>query len=95
MVKSYERSQMKHEKSLPRSEAAKRKHGSFLSAASRFAPPRDVVYNKTDPDVPGRAFQTLSISNHCPAIASTDIHAFVYHQSPLRVDVFLMISLPC
>ncbi|XP_046567757.1 sperm-tail PG-rich repeat-containing protein 2-like [Haliotis rubra] len=53
VVKSYERSQLKHEKTLPRSEAAKRKHGSFLSAASRFAPPRDIVYGKADPEVPG------------------------------------------
>ncbi|XP_071106668.1 sperm-tail PG-rich repeat-containing protein 2-like [Haliotis cracherodii] len=101
VVKSYERSQMKHEKSLPRSEAAKRKHGSFLSAASRFAPPRDVVYNKTDPDVPGPgAYDQKIQKNHKGGLIVTRDKRFkdikseapgpgAYEYSPLIQDTVL------
>lgn len=51
--KSYDRSQIHIERAKPRTEVASRKHGSFLSAASRFAPPRDVVIPKADVDNPG------------------------------------------
>ena len=55
---SYELSQLHREKAKPRTEAASRKHGSFLSAASRFAPPRDVVISKADLDNPGKQLLT-------------------------------------
>ncbi|XP_012937839.1 sperm-tail PG-rich repeat-containing protein 2 [Aplysia californica] len=53
VIKSYEKSQVKPPVAKPRSEAANRKHGSFMSAASRFAPPRDVVVHKPDLENPG------------------------------------------
>ena len=52
--KSYDHSQVHIERAKPRTEVASRKHGSFLSAASRFAPPRDVVGSKADLDNPGK-----------------------------------------
>lgn len=51
--KSYQLSQLQSERAKPRTETASRKHGSFMSAASRFAPPRDVVVAKADIDNPG------------------------------------------
>lgn len=51
--KSYELSQLHGERAKPRTEVANRKHGSFMSAASRFAPPRDVVVMRSEPDNPG------------------------------------------
>lgn len=54
VIHSYMKSQVKPEIAKPRTDAANRKHNSFLSAASRFAPARD--NNKTakvDPDNPG------------------------------------------
>lgn len=54
---SYQNSQLQGtERTKPRTEEAKRKHGSFLSAASRFAPPRDVINHNNDPDLPGKNF---------------------------------------
>ncbi|XP_060071490.1 sperm-tail PG-rich repeat-containing protein 2-like [Ylistrum balloti] len=50
---AYEKSQIKRDRIKPRTENAKRKQGSFLSAASRFAPPRDVVITQNDPENPG------------------------------------------
>ena len=53
---SYDKSQVHIDIAKPRTEAANRKHTSFMSASSRFAPPRDnVVKAKTgvDPDNPG------------------------------------------
>uniref|UniRef100_A0A8W8IEC1 Sperm-tail PG-rich repeat-containing protein 2 n=1 Tax=Magallana gigas TaxID=29159 RepID=A0A8W8IEC1_MAGGI len=51
---SYQNSQLQGtERTKPRTDEAKRKHGSFLSAASRFAPPRDVINHNNDPDLPG------------------------------------------
>lgn len=50
---AYEKSQIKRDRVKPRTENAKRKQGSFLSAASRFAPPRDVVISQNDPENPG------------------------------------------
>ncbi|KAL4240507.1 Sperm-tail PG-rich repeat-containing protein 2 [Mactra antiquata] len=52
--KSYDHSQIHTDYAKPRTEPANRKHSSFLSAASRFAPPRDVVVAKADHDNPGR-----------------------------------------
>lgn len=51
--KSYDLSQLHPERAKPRTDAASRKHGSFLSAASRFAQPRDVVVANADLDNPG------------------------------------------
>ncbi|KAK6187746.1 hypothetical protein SNE40_005703 [Patella caerulea] len=51
--KSYINSQITPHRAKPRNETAKKKHGSFLSAASRFAPARNVVVEQPDPDVPG------------------------------------------
>lgn len=54
---SYQNSQLQGtERTKPRTDEAKRKHGSFLSAASRFAPPRDVINHNNDPDLPGKTF---------------------------------------
>lgn len=54
---SYQNSQLQGtERTKPRTDEAKRKHGSFLSAASRFAPPRDVINHNNDPDLPGKSF---------------------------------------
>lgn len=54
---SYQNSQLQGtERTKPRTDEAKRKHGSFLSAASRFAPPRDVINHNNDPDLPGKNF---------------------------------------
>ncbi|XP_048761282.2 sperm-tail PG-rich repeat-containing protein 2-like [Ostrea edulis] len=53
VAKSYQLSQLNTEKTKPRTDEAKRKHGSFLSAASRFAPPRDMVSSNTEADFPG------------------------------------------
>ena len=59
---SYDKSQIHTEKAKPRTDAANRKHTSFMSAASRFAPPRDNV-NKAkstvDPDNPGTSWWSL------------------------------------
>jgi hypothetical protein len=51
--KSYEHSQIHMERAKPRTDVASRKHGSFMSAASRFAPPRDMVIAESDKDTPG------------------------------------------
>ncbi|KAJ8318874.1 hypothetical protein KUTeg_003965 [Tegillarca granosa] len=52
--KAFEKSQLRTERAKPRTEDANRKHGSFLSAASRFAPPRDVLKtSRADPENPG------------------------------------------
>ncbi|XP_041363261.1 sperm-tail PG-rich repeat-containing protein 2-like [Gigantopelta aegis] len=52
---SYEDSQIKSKCRFakPRTDAAKRKQGSFLSAASRFAPPRDMLIEQPDAETPG------------------------------------------
>ncbi|KAK3090851.1 hypothetical protein FSP39_015224 [Pinctada imbricata] len=50
---SYKKSQVVTEHARPRNDEASRKHGSFLSAASRFAPPRDVTVGQPDQDIPG------------------------------------------
>lgn len=51
--KSYDRSQIHLERAKPRTDVASHKHGSFMSAASRFAIPRDMVTGKADTDNPG------------------------------------------
>ncbi|KAH3873776.1 hypothetical protein DPMN_037014, partial [Dreissena polymorpha] len=51
--RSYQNSQVHVGHAKPRTEVASRKHGSFMSAASRFAPPRDVVLQASDIDNPG------------------------------------------
>lgn len=53
VIKSYERSQVKPVKAKPRSEAAHRKHNSFMTASSRFAPARDVPVTRPDMENPG------------------------------------------
>lgn len=58
--KAFEKSQLRTERAKPRTEDANRKHGSFLSAASRFAPPRDVLKtSRADPENPGPGAYTL------------------------------------
>nr|KAG5709516.1 hypothetical protein BaRGS_023198 [Batillaria attramentaria] len=50
---SYLKSQIKPTKAKPRTQTASRKHNSFMTAASRFAPARDNNKVKiTDPDNP-------------------------------------------
>ena len=56
---SYELSQLHRERAKPRTDVASRKHGSFMSAASRFAPPRDVVIAAADLDNPGKTLAQL------------------------------------
>ncbi|ESO83457.1 hypothetical protein LOTGIDRAFT_169322 [Lottia gigantea] len=51
--KSYVSSQIRPHRAQPRNETAKKKHGSFMSAASRFAPNRNMVAEQPDLDVPG------------------------------------------
>lgn len=51
---AYENSQIKRgERTKPRTDEASRKQGSFLTAASRFAPSRDIVVAKPDLENPG------------------------------------------
>ncbi|KAL5018397.1 hypothetical protein ScPMuIL_004119 [Solemya velum] len=59
---SFDQSQIRSEKAKPRTEVANKKHGSFLSAASRFAPARDQVVKLTDLDNPGPG--TYDIHSH-------------------------------
>lgn len=52
--KSYHRSQIRRPGAKPRTDSANRKHNSFLSAASRFAPARDTTkMARVEPDNPG------------------------------------------
>lgn len=51
--KAYKNSQGKRDAGNPRNDSAKRKQGAFKSSSSRFAPPRDVVLEETDPSNPG------------------------------------------
>lgn len=63
---SFKRTQDKKHPSAPRSISAKKRQGAFASSSSRFALPRDVVLNETDPANPGHilnpavhVFQTM------------------------------------
>ncbi|XP_070544297.1 sperm-tail PG-rich repeat-containing protein 2-like [Ptychodera flava] len=51
--KSYDKTQTKAQHSGPRTQEGKKKAGAFLSSASRFVPPRDVIIEETDPSNPG------------------------------------------
>ncbi|KAJ8023074.1 Sperm-tail PG-rich repeat-containing protein 2 [Holothuria leucospilota] len=53
VTKSFDQSQGKKSPAVPRSVIAKRNQGSFLSSASRFTVPRDVIVEKTDIKNPG------------------------------------------
>lgn len=54
VIKSFERSQMNAERAKPRTQSAMRKQTAFLSAASRFAPMRDMINEqKDDSENPG------------------------------------------
>lgn len=53
VIESFQKVNSKCEMKPPRTEAAKKRQGSFLSSASRFAPPRDVIIAEPDPAVPG------------------------------------------
>ena len=52
--KAFSKTQGKIVPGPPRTNDGKRKQGAFQSSASRFAPPRDVVIEETDPSMPGR-----------------------------------------
>jgi hypothetical protein len=74
VAKSYQLSQLGTEKTKPRTDEAKRKHGSFMSAASRFAPPRDMVNSNTEADFPGQipisAYQIDPFTKHLTVMLS-------------------------
>ena len=53
VIQSFQRSQVKAPVAQPRSHVANRKHGSFLTASSRFAPSRDIPSNRPDIENPG------------------------------------------
>ncbi|XP_059161762.1 sperm-tail PG-rich repeat-containing protein 2-like [Physella acuta] len=55
VAEAFEKSQVKPTMAKPRSQAAQRKQTSFLSAATRFAPPRDVIVRQPDKENPGPA----------------------------------------
>ncbi|CAL1526354.1 unnamed protein product [Lymnaea stagnalis] len=55
VANAFEKLLVKPSMAKPRSEAASRKQGSFLSAADRFAPPRDVIARNIDMETPGPA----------------------------------------
>jgi len=60
VAKSFQQTQTKVEPRPPRTQAARRRHESFLSAADRFAPPRDITPADADPTLPGHPpFTTL------------------------------------
>ncbi|XP_038060256.1 sperm-tail PG-rich repeat-containing protein 2-like [Patiria miniata] len=50
---SYDLSHGKKAPAPPRTEAGRRKKGSFLSSSTRFAPPRDILLEKPEPLNPG------------------------------------------
>ena len=68
---AYEKSQVHRDIAKPRTEVANRKHGSFLSAASRFAPPRDVVVDVADLDNPGRMVVACEKSKYLSSVFNT------------------------
>ncbi|XP_002731483.1 sperm-tail PG-rich repeat-containing protein 2-like [Saccoglossus kowalevskii] len=51
--KSHDKTQGRVVHTGPRSEEGKKKAGAFLSSASRFVPPRDTIFEETDPNNPG------------------------------------------
>lgn len=51
--KSFTKTQSRGTPAPPRTDDGKRKQGAFQSSSSRFAPPRDVVIDETDPSMPG------------------------------------------
>lgn len=62
--KSYTKTQSKLSPGKPRNDSAKRKQGAFQSSASRFAPPRDVVLEETDPANPGPGTYAPGLKSH-------------------------------
>ena len=62
--KAYKNSQGKRDAGNPRNDSAKRKQGAFKSSSSRFAPPRDVVLEETDPSNPGKFYTPSSATPH-------------------------------
>ena len=52
--RSFTHTQGKINPGVPRTASAKRKQGAFASSSSRFAPPRDVVLDESDPAYPGQ-----------------------------------------
>uniref|UniRef100_A0A2C9KKI0 Sperm-tail PG-rich repeat-containing protein 2 n=1 Tax=Biomphalaria glabrata TaxID=6526 RepID=A0A2C9KKI0_BIOGL len=55
VVDAYEKLYVKPIMAKPRTEAAYRKHHSFMASADRFAPARDTMTKRVDPDNPGPA----------------------------------------
>lgn len=72
---AYENSQIKRgERTKPRTDEASRKQGSFLTAASRFAPSRDIVVAKPDLENPGKLILIVFTGNMVAVTALTDYY---------------------
>ncbi|XP_074648562.1 sperm-tail PG-rich repeat-containing protein 2-like [Tubulanus polymorphus] len=51
--KSFDSTQKQLQPAKPRSDEGARKQGAFLSSASRFVPPHDIILEEADPMIPG------------------------------------------
>ena len=68
MVKAYDKVNTKVSPANPRTKAAKKKHGSFQSSSSRFAPPRDIVVEESDPAQPGKPSRDIFLAIKYPVV---------------------------
>ena len=71
VARSYDQTQSKMEPRPPRSDAARRRHESFLSSSDRFAPLRDAVAADADNTLPGHMLICSIISPNSTCCVTT------------------------
>lgn len=87
VCEAYENSQIKRgERTKPRTDEASRKQGSFLTAASRFAPSRDIVVAKPDLENPGKLILIVFTGKH----GSCDRRDGLYHIYTEIIDTWII-----